>query len=195
MLKYNVHYGRVRQLTSGRSEERMRLFYAVTFDESVRRELAGLQDALRAQTVRGNFTLYENLHLTLVFIGEVPPERAAPLFRIAKELRVTPFRLRIRGVGSFRREGGQIVWAGIEENRSLTEAYDRLAGLVAEAGFRVEDRKYTPHLTLAREARFRDGFSLPAFSGAVRPIETTVSKISLMQSERIRGKLTYTEIG
>ncbi len=45
----------------------MRLFYAVTFSEDVRRELSRIQEELRAKTVRGNFTLFENLHLTLVF--------------------------------------------------------------------------------------------------------------------------------
>ncbi|SHI11322.1 2'-5' RNA ligase [Sporobacter termitidis DSM 10068] len=172
----------------------MRLFYAVTFDENVRRQLAEIQDRLRAQTLRGNFTLFDNLHLTLVFIGEVPPERAPPLFEIAKSTQTAPFRLRIRGAGSFRREGGQLVWAGVEENDRLTETYEKLAGRVAAAGFRVEARKFTPHLTLARNARFRDGFSLQEFSRGLAAIDATVAKVSLMQSERIGGRLTYTEI-
>ncbi len=66
----------------------MRLFYAITFEETVRRRLSDIQNALRTQTMRGNFTLFDNLHLTLVFIGETAPDRAAPLFKIAQNLRV-----------------------------------------------------------------------------------------------------------
>jgi 2'-5' RNA ligase len=174
---------------------KMRLFFAVTFDENVRRRLTGLQDALRAQAVRGNFTLPENLHLTLAFIGEVTPARAAPLFEIAGACRLTPFQMRIRGIGSFRREGGSLVWAGIEDSGSLTKVVERLTGQLAAAGFRLEERKFTPHLTLAREVRFREGFDLRAFSESVAPIDTEVVKVSLMKSERLQGRLVYTEIG
>ena len=171
----------------------MRLFYAVTFDEDVRRRLAGLQEALWEQTVRGSFTLLENLHLTLAFIGEVPPVRAAPLIAIAKEFRLTPFPLRITGIGSYRREGGSIVWAGVEDGGGLAETHKRLAGQIAAAGFKLEDRRFTPHLTLAREVRFREGFELRAFPETA-PIGTTVRKVSLMLSERRSGRLVYTEV-
>ena len=173
----------------------MRLFYAVTFSEDVRRRLSGIQEALRAQTVRGSFTLFENLHLTLVFVGEVAPARVAPLFKIAKDFRLAPFELRISGVGRFKRDGGSIVWSGIVDGGVLNRVYEQLAGQVAAAGFRVEDREYTPHLTLARQVQFRDSFDLRAFSDAVPPIEATVGKISLMQSERLGGRLVYTEVG
>lgn len=172
----------------------MRLFYAITFDETVRHRLLEIQNALRARTVRGNYTLFENLHLTLVFIGETAPDRAAPLFEIAKNLRFEPFLLRICGLGCFTRGGGRLVWAGVEENERLSEIQARLSGFVAAAGFRLEKRPFTPHLTLAREVRFKEGFRLQEFSQGLKPVEAAVAKVSLMLSERQNGRLVYTEL-
>lgn len=172
----------------------MRLFYAVNFDDIVKKRLSDIQNALRAQATRGNFTLVDNLHLTLAFIGEVTQDRSGPLRQIAETLKITPFELKLQGLGRFRRDGGDILWVGIEENKSLASIYNKLGGQIAEAGFTVEKRKFTPHLTLIREARLRPEFDLTAFSGQLEPIVTSISKISLMKSERSQGRLTYTEI-
>ena len=127
----------------------MRLFYAINFDDTVKKRLSDIQSALRAQAVRGNFTLPDNLHLTLAFIGEVAQDKSGPLRRIAETFKVTPFELKLHGLGRFQRGGGDILWVGVGENKSLSSIYGRLSSRIAEAGFAVEKRKFTPHLTLA----------------------------------------------
>lgn len=58
----------------------------------------------------------------------------------------------------------------------------------------MENRRFQPHLTLAREVRVPASFDREAFSSSVSPTEMEVRVVSLMKSERIRGVLTYTEI-
>ena len=48
----------------------MRLFIAIQLDDTIKNALTGIQAALRAARVSGNYTKIENLHLTLAFIGE-----------------------------------------------------------------------------------------------------------------------------
>lgn len=48
----------------------MRLFIAINFDKNFKDGLINIREELRNQSVFGNFTLDENLHLTLAFIGE-----------------------------------------------------------------------------------------------------------------------------
>jgi 2'-5' RNA ligase len=177
----------------------MRLFYAVNFPMDVKDRLAGLQEGLRPYLERGRYTLYDNLHLTLVFLGEVPEGCQGVLFDITDRLRFEPFELSIRGLGRFRREGGDIVWAGItdsspQDSAPLQGVYERLSNDVRRAGFVVESRRYTPHLTLVRDARFKEGFSLTDFAGKTDPITAPITKVSLMKSERLSGRLTYTAI-
>ncbi len=170
----------------------MRLFFAINFQKEVKDALAAVQNDLRRQVVRGNFTLYENLHLTLVFIGEVHDRQAERLVQIAEELEAGPFVLRFTHLGRFKRDGGDLIWAGMEKSAPLLSLYEKLAARVQTAGFSVEERAYKPHLTLARAVRFRDFFSLPDYK--MDPLEAEVTGISLMKSERLKGRLTYTEL-
>lgn len=177
----------------------MRLFYAVNFSSDVKDRLAGLQNGLKPELERGRYTLYDNLHLTLVFLGEVPEERKAILLDITDRLCFEPFQLSITGLGRFRRDGGDIIWAGITDRSPLDggrlqAVYRRLSGEVRRASFRIEDRPYTPHLTLVRDARLRQGFSLSEYAEKTEPITATVTKVSLMKSENLGGRLIYTAL-
>jgi len=100
----------------------------------------------------------------------------------------------IKGIGRFRRDGGDIIWAGIGLSRDLSALHAKLSENLAAAGFVLEGRSYKPHLTLAREVKLRTGFDLAGFSQSTVEIRTLVSHISLMKSERLNGKLIYTDI-
>ena len=98
----------------------------------------------------------ERWHLTLAFLGEVEEARLDPLReRLARAAgRYPPLHLAFAGAGRF---DGRVLWVGLTGD---TEALQRLAGSVAGAarhtGIAVEDRRYRPHLTLARTARPTD---------------------------------------
>ena len=48
----------------------MRLFIAINFNDYIKNELCSVMENLKKYTLRGRFTSRENLHLTIVFIGE-----------------------------------------------------------------------------------------------------------------------------
>lgn len=172
----------------------MRLFIAVNFSEEVKQKLAGIQNGLKENVLRGNFTAYDNLHLTLVFLGEVAGSRISAAREAVNDVAVSPFELQIRGIGRFRRDGGDILWAGIDADQNLIGLFRRLSKRISSAGFATEERTFKPHLTLVRGAVLRDGFDRAAFSRTAGAIHAEVSKISLMKSERINGRLIYTEL-
>jgi len=131
----------------------MRLFIAINFSEEVKQKLVEIQGELRENSLRGNFSAYENLHLTLVFLGEVVVSRVGAVRKAMGNAAFSPFRLCIRGVGSFSRDGGDILWAGIDADRDLTKLQSKLNSEIVLAGFEVVRRKFKPHLTLAGEVR------------------------------------------
>ena len=47
-----------------------RIFIAIRFNDEFKKALVSIQDALKARGVSGNYCPYDNLHMTLVFIGE-----------------------------------------------------------------------------------------------------------------------------
>ena len=166
----------------------MRLFIAVNFNTDTRSRLLALCDELRSRSERGRFTVPENLHLTLAFLGECDVSQATLAKNAMTALLFEPFDVRIDRVGRFKRYGGDIWWAGVCENKALLELQRDLADKLTYAGFNIDKRKYSPHITLGREIVTK---TVP---WEVEPFGETVSSIELMKSERIGGKLTYTAI-
>ena len=167
----------------------MRLFIAVNFSAETLGVLRAARDELRRLADgRGSFTPDANLHLTLAFLGEVPEERAAPAAEALREAGTRPFELVFDRAGRFRREGGDIWWAGGPENPALLALRRRLARALAERGFALEERRFTPHVTLAR--RVGPLPERPALFA--QPQVERVERISLMRSELRYSPPRYT---
>lgn len=170
----------------------MRLFVAVNFDPAMKKALFDIAEKLRVQALKGNFTREENFHLTLVFIGETTQ---VDLVKAAMDsLQAPPFTLQMGSLGRFFRRGGDIYWVGVEKNQTLLSIYDQLFTALVQAGFKLEKRPFIPHITLGREVVLMKEFNSQDFVDTMDHLSCEVTKISLMKSERIAGKLVYTEI-
>jgi 2'-5' RNA ligase len=166
----------------------MRLFIAINFTFDTCERLIALREELRARSRRGNFSRDENLHLTLVFLGECDAGQAADAKAAMDAVAFEPFDVAIDRVGRFKRDGGDIWWAGLREDAPLTGLQRGLSERLRQAGFALESRKYSPHITLGREV------VTDYAPHQIEPFGETVSAIELMKSEHIGGKLTYTAI-
>jgi len=115
---------------------------------------------------------------------------------------VVPFRLKVEGLGAFpnlRRV--QVVWVGMSgEVDKLAHLQQRLESNLAGLGFTPENRRFTPHLTLAR---VRDRASLDEREGLGELIAGTkfepaysfpVEAVSLMRSQLTREGAIYSRI-
>lgn len=161
----------------------MRLFVAICFTEEIKNVLLETIKKLRGQTLSGNFTDPENLHLTLAFIGE--SNQTAAVCSAIDACELPPFTITIDGLGNF----GDLYWVGIEKNTNLSNLANDLQNNLRAKGFDIEKRAFKPHITVARQVKSQKtvSFTIPSTT-------MTVSRISLMKSERINGKLTYTEL-
>jgi 2'-5' RNA ligase len=167
----------------------MRLFIAVNFDDKIKDSLCKSVCELKARGIAGNFSSRENMHLTVVFIGETT--RVSDVKSALNKLNTEPFSLEIGGLGSFH---GNILWCRIKENSGLYDIYSQLNISLKQYGFKTEDRSFSPHLTVCREALLPSGLDLRSLSPLFPALKAEIRKISLMKSERINGKLIYTEI-
>jgi len=166
----------------------MRLFIAVNFSETTRARLIALRDDLRNKAARGKFSAPENVHLTLVFLGECGAELTMGAKNALDAVNLEPLVITIDRTGRFRRDGGDIWWAGVRESKPLSKLHSALTDKLIISGFELEKRKYSPHVTLGREVVTKE---LPR---EIEPFNETVPAIELMKSEHIHGKLTYTAI-
>ncbi len=162
----------------------MRLFTAIVLSDAVKDEIFQLVCNMKQIAVRGNFTRRKNLHVTLVFLGEVADP--TPVEQVLDGLEADAFSLSFSGLGRFRRDGGDICWLGVEPSSALQQIYNYLQSRLLPN--EAQPRRYRPHITLGREVILQHEVPDP------RRIAMPVTKISLMKSERIAGRLIYTEI-
>lgn len=163
----------------------MRLFIAIHFTKQIEQLLFQAIQQLKQQSLSGNYTRPENLHLTLSFIGET--SETAVLKEILQDTAsaIIPFPLMIKGYGHF----GSLWWIGIQNNPALIQYVSNLRGALLKKGFAVDTKAFKPHITIARQLQPRAHVSLQ-----LPPAEMMVNRVSLMQSQRINGKLIYTEL-
>ena len=161
----------------------MRLFVAINFPEEVKKTLLATMHELKTKGVTGSYSPGRNLHMTLVFIGEVPS--ADPVKAAMKAVPFTPFHLTLTDLGNF----GDILWVGAKGGQKLKEYDKNLRAELDRAGIRYDRKKSEPHITLVRRASNvkPQGIRLPRQ-------EMMVEKISLMRSDQKNGQVVYTEI-
>jgi 2'-5' RNA ligase len=129
----------------------MRLFTAIDIPEDVRRNLKILVDRLRP-AAHISWSPVDNLHITTKFIGEWPEERLDEMQRVLKQVPSPgPIRIAVRGLGWFpNARNPRVFWAGVEAGGELETLAMATENAVASIGVPKEDRKFSPHLTLAR---------------------------------------------
>ena len=134
----------------------MRLFAAVDSPPEVSASLAEAVGNEADERIRR--VPPEQWHLTLAFYGEVDASKTDKLqeglARAAERTR--PFGVRLAGAGTFPRQANRarVLWIGLDgEVDAMRRLADRCAGAGRRARIAVDDRKFRPHLTLARARR------------------------------------------
>ena len=125
----------------------IRLFTAIEIPEAVRLQLSLLQGGLPG----ARWMPRENMHLTLRFIGEVDEAVARDIDDLLAEIRAPAFTLALNGVGEFGRKEGRTLWAGVVSGDALQHLAAKIESALQRMGLPAERRKYSPHVTLARQ--------------------------------------------
>ena len=140
---------------------------------------AAVQAAIDAQRARWQWppgcrlTRAERLHLTLHFLGEVDPQREAALQDGLARLPMHPLTLVL---GSPQVWHNRVAVLVASEHQGLRSLHDALTRQVLHAGLAPSDTRWTPHLTIARDAL---GATPPADAP---PIRWRVSEFALVWS-------------
>jgi 2'-5' RNA ligase len=185
-------------------KETMRLFIAINLSEQTRKILAGELDKMRSFSTSGQFVAPQNLHLTLVFLGECDSKETDAIVRSMNTARFEPFVMTILGVSCHYRQRhklmtrgkikmmAKLVFCGLVNDtgyEKVRQLQSLLSVNLSAKNFRLDQRKFWPHITLGRKFIWKDDFRFGKYK-----IGEYVTSIELMKSERVKGKLTYTTI-
>ena len=167
-----------------------RIFMAVELSEEIRSSLGRMQQRLRQSGARVSWVRPDNIHLTLVFIGDVFSSSGIPEIERAMDCvtaTVPPFTLTVEGAGTFgSAKAPRVIWAGANDSSGvLIRLQSRLATAVRELGIPLESRPFHPHLTLGR-VRSRhgaDALTQALASASVARNSLEVDRVQLFESQ------------
>jgi 2'-5' RNA ligase len=178
---------------------RIRAFIGVDIGDTIRHSAIALQERLARTGAGVKWVEPENLHITLLFLGEVDDRDIVPISRsIEAAARTEPaFALRVSGIGAFptlRRP--KVLWGGVSDGAdALRRLYADLEAKLLDLGlYRKEERGYTAHLTLGRLKSERDGLGLAPELTQYLSWEggrTDVNQLLLYSSEQGRHGFEY----
>lgn len=156
--------------------ETLRLFYAIFVPPELRPPLEEAQRKLKGFR-NWKATPPEQLHLTLMFLGEVPRGRLDETVQVGAVVarRVAPFTLHLGGTGYFPPDGTPRVWFVKAEGAGLEPLAAGLREALPDLG---DPKPFKGHITLAR----RKG-PAPRVGPVVFDLEFGVEGFTLVQSE------------
>ncbi len=180
-----------------------RLFIAVPIQEKSRKEIS--DGILKNQTIQQypvRWTNYNNLHLTLQFLGDTEEKKIPLLKDIVGEINasINSETLRFTSIGAFpNNSAAKIIWLGFQRNDTLTKCQRLLSDKLVDNGFETDRKKFRPHLTLGRvrdNAIITDDmFSyIENLRSHISISESKLEKITLFESQLRPGGPIYTAL-
>jgi 2'-5' RNA ligase len=172
-----------------------RAFLAVVPPEEALDDLEGRVEPLRAGAPRLRWLPRQQWHLTVQFLG--PVEDAETLLDAvgAAVARLPPFPLQLGGGGAFpSARRAAVLWVGVDEPGPLVALAEAVQERIAGLGHPPGERRYHPHVTVARAARPRPVAALVRRLEAAAPGPAwTVTDVALVESDTRPEGAVYTE--
>lgn len=163
----------------------MRLFIAIPFEPPVLDALTAAQSSLKATGVRGGYTVRQNLHMTLAFLGEVRDPR--PVIAALGRVTAPQGTMTFEKTELFR----DILVCSFRVEPALRRYAQDLRAELENAGIGFDRKPFRPHVTLVRRASFTGERPDHAASAALQGIEIPVRRVCLMRTDFVDGRPKY----
>ena len=171
----------------------MRLFIGLRLDPAVKDYCHHIQTLVRGAAIRGHFSRYDNFHITLSYIGEVPGSQYEEICDLMDEItrQQASFTINIGNLGSFKRDDKHIVFTKvIDDVGPLMSLQHKLEKILLRHEIIKPTRSYHPHITLSRDTMLTNVPLLDLIDEYPAPIE--INQITLFESNHNKkGELHY----
>jgi len=131
-----------------------RCFICIDLPLEIKKYLEEIQEIIKRKNLfHGKFTEFENLHLTLKFLGEISEEKILEVKERLKKIRFNSFESNLGEVGVFSEKFISIIWVkfggkGVFELQKQVD--DALNGLFDK------EKRFMSHITIARPKKVFD---------------------------------------
>jgi 2'-5' RNA ligase len=169
----------------------LRIFIALLFPKLIKDEIYSTLEILK-DNYRGNYTSYDNLHLTLHYIGEVNIEMLKKVTDSIMQIACPKFHIKTANLSSFKNSSKhRLVHVKVLMNSQLDLLHKRVIFALEMAGVTIDNANFSPHITLGRKIEI-DYDELNSYK--IRELDIPIAGVSIMESKRVDEELVYEEI-
>ena len=137
-----------------------RIFLTLDINDGVRGRVRAVQDDLKSAPGKIRWVVPQNMHVTLCFLGDMADDLLAEVCKAARRVASghQPFDFDVRGVLCIPPAGRlRMLWIGVDDGKGeMTRLQGDLADALGALGLPKEERRFHPHLTLARVKFMKD---------------------------------------
>ncbi len=171
----------------------MRVFIGIELDQRTKKYIREVQGKVRKHCEKGRFTMSDNFHLTLKFLGEIDEAQLSGIIdAMDKAVNDTsPFEIGLDRVDYFQKKNRRILWVGSKSSSELEALASTVENTMEAIGFEPDNRPYQAHITLGRQVKLKADDVLSETSVEWRPI---IDNITLFESKRVDDVLRYVPI-
>jgi len=136
----------------------IRAFIAIDLSPEIRRMLEQVTRQLKERLagVPIRWVPAENIHLTLMFLGDVSVKNLEILTKVLQNEVSShhSFEFSVGGLGAYpNTRHARVLWVGVEAPAELLNVQRGVETVVSRLGYAREDRPFSAHLTLGRVSR------------------------------------------
>jgi RNA 2',3'-cyclic 3'-phosphodiesterase len=164
----------------------MRTFISIEFPKEIKEEILKIQKQL--PSFNGKKTEFENLHLTLKFLGEIEEKTLSIIRERLRNVKTKQFSVEIDSIGMF---SDKILWIGIMNCEELQKEIDKNLNSVFEP-----ENRFMGHLTIARikQLKNRREFLDKIKRIKITPLKFKAEKFNLKKSTLTEKGPIYEDI-
>ena len=174
---------------------KLRVFVAALLPAEVKDKVLEFCSELKGGLEGVKWEGADKLHITLKFIGNVDTDEAEGIKRKVEKITsgFGPFKLSFLSFRAFPNfKNPRVLVLTLKCEDDILSMKERIDSDLFDSGYDREDRKFTPHITLARVKR---GFKTENRQVAVQEYGFIIDEIAVVKSELSPGGSKYTNIG
>lgn len=176
----------------------MRYFLAIPLNDDIKDYLFLLMEDIKKEfkkhNLKASFVPKKNLHLTLMFLGELNDEKIDKIKNFIGKLKIKPFKFKIKTLGFFPNENLiRVLWVGIEPDKEVIKLQKNIDESLLEVLELKRDHEFGAHITLARikESKYTIKILSPIKKMKLKEFEQNVDYFYLYRSELHKDGAKY----
>lgn len=129
-------------------------FFALSLPIKTKKDLREFRDHVKESYPFSGWVHELDYHITLAFLGHAACDRLELAKKLVKQqvCDIKSFPVKIDHLGVFgRKDSPRIFWAGVQPEERLHIVRNQVFSACESAGFQLEVRAFSPHITLARK--------------------------------------------